>query len=168
MRFPAPMAVLALLLFAGCASTPDPELTTLPEEERVSLMEGLGGRLRNACGENNECLATAARFAGYLWEYRQSVTIQTRVYRCVGQYALKRGYRWGVRRFIADIAPDEEAPGMVEYLYTCAVPEWARNRLQAMVAPGDPPVPATNVDVQVPPGELQQLEKRRRAYSNPS
>lgn len=149
-KFPAILLTLTILL-AGCATAPDPEVASLPEEERISIMESLGGRLRSACGENNECLVTAARFAGYLWEYRQSVSIQTRVYRCVGQYALQRGYRWGVRRFISDIAPDDEAPGMVEYLYTCAVPEWVRTRLNAVRAPDFPPAPAAGVGERVTP-----------------
>ncbi|WP_157928741.1 hypothetical protein [Pararhizobium haloflavum] len=90
-------------------------------------MQRLTTSLSGACGEDNACYTMALRFAGFAWQYRENLLIQTRVYRCVGQYALKSGYRYGMQRFADDIADEAEAKGMVSYLYECAVPGWARS-----------------------------------------
>lgn len=126
----------------------------IDEAEGASLMTRLSERVRDACvsesdadvlafgrtEKTNDCYAMARRVAGYLWQYRQSVAIQAQVFRCVGQYAVVSGYRWGVRRFIGAAASTDET-GMVAYLYHCAVPEWARNAVSADNPADGAPVP---------------------------
>lgn len=121
-----PLLLATSIALSACASTAETEPENLPAAERAGLMERLGTSLSSACGPTAGCYGLALRFAGFLWEYRDSFSVQTRVYRCVGQYALGAGYRWGVRRFVSEIDNEAQATSMVTYLYECAVPEWAR------------------------------------------
>lgn len=150
--------VLLSACVAGCSTTDRPDSTgpsdsiapaaseeeTIAPEEGASLMARLGERVQTACGADTSCLAIAGRVAGYVWQYRESVTIQARVFRCVGQYGVTRGYRWGVRRFIGDGGKPADGPGMVTYLYECAVPDWARKAFETDPA-ANPPVPRAGV-----------------------
>ena len=107
------------------------------------MMERLGSSLRSACGADDYCAGMAVRLAGFLWEYRESFSVQTRVYRCVGQYALRQGYRFGVSRFVGEIGGEAEATSMVTYLYECAVPGWARAWFDGQET--TPPIPPDEV-----------------------
>jgi hypothetical protein len=146
------LILLAVLVIGGCATTADETPENLPESERVGMMQRLGTALRSACGQNNECYGMAARFAGFLWEYRESFSVQTRVYRCVGQYALREGYGWGARRFVGQIRDDTQATGMVTYLYECAVPSWARGWFDG--EENEPPVPPGEIRTAPAPGAM--------------
>jgi hypothetical protein len=135
------LSVIALsVLVSACSATGGPATQAEPDmapAERVGMMGRLGNALQAACGENNSCAGQAVRFAGFLWEYRENAFIQTRVYRCLGQYALRQGYSWGVRRFVDGIADEQQASGVLAYMYQCAVPGWARSFFDA----DDPSVP---------------------------
>lgn len=160
-------------LLAGCSTTNRPdsntpaaaEEETIAPEEGASLMARLGERVQTACGADTSCLAIAGRVAGYVWQYRESVTIQARVFRCVGQYGVTRGYRWGVRRFIGSGEQTTDGPGMVSYLYECAVPDWARKAFETDPA-ANPPLPRAGVAAgqmrTEPLPELPQQSTRRQ------
>lgn len=137
--------LLSVLVLAGCTTNTMSGIHEGSETERAGVMQRLGATLNSACGENSDCAAVAARFAGFLWEYRDSFSVQARVYRCVGQYAVQQGYGWGVRRFVDEIGSAEEATGMTRYLYECAVPGWARNWFDSGAAPGEAPVPPEEI-----------------------
>lgn len=143
----------SVLGLAGCTTGSMSGLDGASEAETAGLTQRLGAALGSACGENRDCTATAARFAGFLWEYRESFSVQARVYRCVGQYAVQQGYGWGARRFVDEMADEEEATGMAAYLYECAVPGWARNWFDDGAEPGEAPVPPE--DVTDPPAARQ-------------
>jgi hypothetical protein len=119
-----PLLLATSIALSACASTGETEPENLPAAERAGIMERLGTSLSTACGPTAGCYGLAVLLAGFLWEYRESFSVQTRVYRCVGQYALGAGYRWGVRRFVSEIDNEAQATSMVTYLYECAVPEW--------------------------------------------
>ncbi|WP_151986941.1 hypothetical protein [Rhizobium sp. EC-SD404] len=146
-----PLLLATSIALSACASTGETEPENLPAAERAGIMERLGTSLSTACGPTAGCYGLAVRLAGFLWEYRESFSVQTRVYRCVGQYALGAGYRWGVRRFVSEIDNEAQATSMVTYLYECAVPEWARAWFDGQE--DEPPVPPG--EVAPPPGQVR-------------
>lgn len=172
------LAVPIIFALAGCTTNAEPtgaipeaggtasdpaEAENIAGEEGASLMTRLGERVSTACGGDNSCYATAGRVAGYVWQYRESVAIQVRVFRCVGQYAVISGYRFGVRRFIGERPTREDGPGMVAYLYDCAVPDWATN---AFADDTTPPVPGAAVGADgmrtAPAGTMTDAATRRQ------